>query len=219
MLSCGAQAHAKSERFILLTRQAPIRLLRQIAEVFEALAKRTLDRRLWGLSGRGYCTFHAFLEELEILGLKGKCFGPEEYAHRLALYLGIEIRIELVLDADNPEALGSFVESGHTACLWYDERAGIARILVLSSLRPLEMTAAIYHELGHLAAGHRLAVYDSQGVASGARKALVKSLARNLPVTDDLEAEREANLREGFALTAGALGELYLESESQGQLA
>ena len=69
------------------------------------------------LTGWGFSTFSAFLEELEVLGLKGKCFGPSEYAHALAAYLGIQIEIEIVDDAEDPRSARGFVSAGHTACL------------------------------------------------------------------------------------------------------
>lgn len=169
-------------------------------------------------TGWGFSTFSAFLEELEMLGLKGRCFGPSEYAHTLAAYLGIQIEIEIVDDAKDPRLARGFVEAGHTACLWYEERSGAARIFVLGSLPPLEMTAAVYHELGHLAAGHPLACYGPDGTASGRKKVLSGRLARRAPAARPITIEREARLREDYAMTAGALGPLCLEDETLGQL-
>jgi hypothetical protein len=170
------------------------------------------------VTGWGFPTFPAFLEELEILGLKGKCFGPNEYAQALAAYLGIHIRIEIVDDAGDPRWTRGFVRVGYTACLWYDEQSGAARIFVLGSLPPLEMTAAVYHELGHLAAGHPLGCYGPGGTASGSKKVLPRRLARRTPAGKTVTMEREARLREDYAITAGALGPLCLEDESLGQL-
>ncbi len=166
----------------------------------------------------GYLTLPSFLEELEILGLKGKLFGPSEYAHALAAYLGIQIAVEIVDDAENPRSACGFIEAGHTACLWYDERSGAACVFVLGSLPPLEMTAAVYHELGHLAAGHPLACYGPDGTASGRRKVLSRRLARRAPAAKTVTMEREARLREDYAITAGALGPLCIEDESLRQL-
>lgn len=153
-----------------------------------------------------------------MLGLKGKCFGPSEYAHALAAYLRIQIEIEIVDDAEDPRWTRGLVEAGHTACLWYDERSGAARIFVVGSLPPLEMTAAAYHELGHLAAGHPLACYGPDGTASGYRKILSRRLARRAPAARTVTMEKEARLREDYAMTAGALGSLCFEDESLGQL-
>jgi len=182
---------------------------------FPITASSALLRRV---TGWGFSTFSAYLEELELLGLKGKCFGPNEYAHALATYLGIQIGIEIVDDAGDPRSARGFVEAGHTACLWYDERSGVARIFVLGSLPPLEMTAAVYHELGHLAAGHPLACYGPDGMASGRRKVLSRRLARRAPAARPVTMEWEARLREDYAMTAGALGPLCLEDESLRQL-
>jgi hypothetical protein len=170
------------------------------------------------LTGWGFTTFSAFLEELEVLGLKGKSFGPSEYAHALAAYLGIQIGIEFVDDAEDPRSARGFVSAGHTACLWYDQRLEAVRIFVLGSLPPLEMTAAVYHELGHLAAGHPLACYGPDGTASGRRTVLSKKLARRVPAAKTITMEREARLRENYAMTAGALGPLCLEGEFLRQL-
>jgi hypothetical protein len=166
----------------------------------------------------GYLTLPSFLEELEILGLKSKFFGPSEYAHALAAYLGIQIAVEIVDDAEDPRSARGFIEAGHTACLWFDERSGTARIFVLGSLPPLEMTAAVYHELGHLAAGHPLACYGPGGTASGRRKVLSRRLTRRAPAARTVTMEREARLREDYAITAGALGPSCLEDESLRQL-
>ena len=168
--------------------------------------------------GWGYLTLPSFLEELDILRLKGKLFGPSEYAHALAAHLGIQIAVEIVDDAEDPRSARGFIEAGHTACLWFDERSGAARIFVLGSLPPLEMTAAVYHELGHLAAGHPLACYGPDGTASGRRKVLSRRLARRAPAARTVTMEREACLREDYAITAGALGPLCLEDESLRQL-
>ena len=77
---------------------------------------------------------------------------------------------------------------------------------MLGSLPPLEMTAAVYHELGHLAAGHPLACYGPDGTASGRKTVLSKRLARRVPAASPITMEREARLREDYAMTAGALG-------------
>jgi hypothetical protein len=121
-------------------------------------------------------------------------------------------------DAEDPKSARRFVEAGHTACLWYDERSGAAHIFVPGSLPPLEMTAAVYHELGHLAAGHPLACYGPDGTVSGCTRVLSRRLARRAPTARTVTMEREARLREDYAMTAGALGPLCLENESLGQL-
>lgn len=175
-----------------------------------ALLRRTTG---WGLP-----TFPTFLEELEILGMKGSRFGPRGYAHALASYLGVQISVEIVDDASDPRLARGFVKAGQTACLWYDQQAETVRIFVLGSLPPVEMTAAVYHELGHLAAGHPLAYYGPDNDVSYRKKVLTKRLASRLPATSPDAMEREADLREDYAITAGALGPLCLEDGSVGQL-
>jgi hypothetical protein len=92
----GAHVPAKLKRFSLLPRQTVTRpswrhtLVRKYAQALRDLLSPPLtdssSALLWRVTGWGYSTFPAFLEELEILGLKGKCFGPSEYAHALAAY-------------------------------------------------------------------------------------------------------------------------------------
>lgn len=175
-----------------------------------AFLQRTLG---WGLT-----TLPAFLEELEILGLKGKRFGPCEYADALASYLGVRISFEILDDARDPRLARGFVRAGRTACLWYDKQADTLRIFVPGSLPPVEMTAALYHELAHLAAGHSLDSYGPYNKGSQRKKALPKRLARRPPTTSSALMEKEADLREDYAITAGALGSLCLEDEALGQL-
>jgi hypothetical protein len=188
-----------------------------LRDLFSSPLTRSSDL-LRSITGWGFSTFSAFLEELELLRLKGRCFGPSEYAHALATYLGIQIGIEIVDDTEDPRSARWLVKAGHTACLWYDQRSGAVRIFVLGSLPPLEMTAAVYHELGHLAAGHPLACYGPNGTASGRKTVLSKRLARRAPAARPIIMEREARLREDYAMTAGALGPLCLEGEFLGQL-
>jgi hypothetical protein len=176
-----------------------------------------LWRYLRGFAGFGLLTFAGFLEELDRLGLKGKTFGPHQYADALADWLRMRIEIELVDVDENPEAALAFKRERKTACVWYDEAPNIARVLVLSNLPPLEMTAAIYHELGHIAAGDTLALYRN-GTVTNKVEALPRRLARKSPARRSRVAEREAQLRENYTLTAGALGPLCLESESLKQL-
>jgi hypothetical protein len=176
-----------------------------------------LTRYMRGFAGLGLLTFADFLEELDRLGLKGETFGPHDYADALAGRLRIRMEIELVDVDENPEAALAFKREGKTACVWYDKATDLARVLVLSNLPPLEMTAAIYHELGHLAAGDPLVLYRN-GKATKQAEALPRRLARRSPSMRRKVVEREAQLRENYALTAGALGPLCLESESLKQL-
>src|SRR5215207_3917975 len=176
-----------------------------------------LWRYLRGFSGLGLLTFAGFLEELDRLGLKGETFGPHDYADALAARLAIGIEIELVDVDESPESALVFRREGKAACVWYDKVSNLARVLLLSNLPPLEMTAAIYHELGHLAAGDPLVLYR-HGKATNEAEALSRRLARRTPAMRRKIVEREAQLRENYALTAGALGPLCLESEALKQL-
>lgn len=176
-----------------------------------------LGSNLRGCAGLGLLTFAGFLEELDRLELKGETFGPCDYADALANQLRTKIEIELVDVDGNPEAALAFRSCQRAACVWYDELSNLARVFVLSNLPPLEMTAAIYHELGHLAAGDLLVLYR-HGRPVNKVEALPRRLARRPPAMRRKVIEREARLRENYALTAGALGSLCLESEHLKQL-
>src|SRR5688500_10239505 len=100
-----AQAPAKLKRFFFLSRQTTTRPSWRLNTATKSA--RTLHDLLsfplapWSdvlqrAIGWGFLTFPSFLEELEILGLKGKFFGPSEYARALAAYLGIQIAVEIV---------------------------------------------------------------------------------------------------------------------------
>src|SRR3712207_4997810 len=108
-----AQAPAKLKRFLFLPRQTATRpswclntatksakTLHDLLSFSLAAWSVLLQRAI----GWGHLTFPSFLEELEILGLKGKFSGPNEYAHALAAYLGIQIAVEIVDDAEDPRS-------------------------------------------------------------------------------------------------------------------
>ncbi len=154
----------------------------------------------------GRITFSEYLEELDVLGLKGKTFGPECYRTALAVHLDVRIEIIIVDDWEDPDARRAFAEEGNTAALWYCTDPSLARLFVLSSLSPLEMTASIYHELSHLAAGHLLRTRGST-VDAPIRYCLHKKrLAKRAPPVRRRSCEVEARIREDYCLLAGALG-------------
>lgn len=160
----------------------------------------------------GEITFPEFLEELEMLGLKGERFGPEAYRIALSWYLNIEIEVVLVSDLENIEAQRAFVERDDTAILLFWSEKQHAIIFVLESLPELEMTAAIYHELSHLAAGHRF--IDAS--YSGRRRsvsAVFLQLAKQPPPRTYKACEREARVREDYCILAGSLGDRCLDQE------
>lgn len=171
-----------------------------------------------GSLGSGQLTFAEFLEELEMLGLKGRTFGPEDY--RRALERRLELKIELVVVPDHADAAArrAFVEAGTTAVLWYQPERALARIVVLSSLPPLEMTAAVYHELSHLAAGHRLSLAGPTAKDLSHRTYRPPRLARRPPPVREAACELEATVRERYCMLAGALGAACLDDEDLRQV-
>lgn len=172
----------------------------------------------FSLLSRGMITFPEFLEELEELCLKGRRFGPEAYRLALERFLGIEIEIVTVADLHNIDAQRAFVERDDTAILSFSHDKNLALIFVLESLLELEMTAAIYHELSHLAAGHRFLHNGSSGQRLGSGNALPAQLAKQPPPRSIKGREREARIREDYCLVAGSLGERCLEQEQLRQV-
>lgn len=166
----------------------------------------------------GRITFSEFLEELQTLGLKGERFGPELYRRALERHLGIRIEIVIVNDVDDPDSRRAFAEAGNTALLWYRPAVNLAQIFVLESLSPLEMSASIFHELSHLAAGHRLRTSEPfvSGVLQGG--AHHERLRRRPPPARVGACETEARVREDYCMLAGALGADCLEDDDLRQV-
>lgn len=186
---------------------------------------RTIDRVLRAVrdvlrtepAARPLLTPEQFQEELAVLGLSGKRFGPEEYLAALERHLGISIKVHLIPDASYPELSRRLALSGRLGELRYSEELGLAVIFVPESLPPLVLNLTVLHELGHLAAGDLL----SMGEEDPPRRSRVqgdevrfatcrvrrgKKLAPGLPFADEGLRETEANLRARYALIAGSLG-------------
>lgn len=161
----------------------------------------------------GKLTFPEFLEELDSLGLKGEKFGPESYRIALRQYLGIDIEVILVDDLQNIEAQQAFVERDDTAILLFRPDQQCAYIFVLASLSEMELTAAVYHELSHLAAGHQLIRVRQVGRDVKSVAAFPKRLAKEPPPRRHKACEKEARIREDYCILAGSLGEECLKAD------
>ena len=160
-----------------------------------------------------------FQEELALLGLSGKEYGPEAYAEALGAYLGISIAVHVIPDLQYPELSHRLASSGRMGEIRYSEELGIAVIIVPGSLPSLVSVLTVFHELGHLAAGDLL-IEPSTGpdnpspeisgtdAFATVRIEQGKRLARGYPFAHENLREREANLRASYALTAGCLGSL-----------
>lgn len=160
-------------------------------------------RQFWRSDGRAnvkqersFLTHEQFQEELVKLGLSGKEFGPREYAEALARHLGIVITICVFPDSEYPELMSVLARSGKVAEICYSGDRRTAVILVPESLPPVVRTLAIYHELGHLAAGDLIKLSEDPG----------RRLARRTPLGNEKLREEEADLRAEYALLAGSLG-------------
>lgn len=168
--------------------------------------------------GSGKITFPEFLEELEELGLKSMRFGPHEYRIALERYLGISIEVALIDDLENIESQRLHVGRDDTAILWFRPKARRATIFVLASLPELEMSAAIYHELSHLAAGHSFLDRSRVGGRPRSVGFSPARLAKQPPPRTHAAREREARIREDYCMLAGALGESCLNQEQLRQV-
>lgn len=166
---------------------------------------RNLFRRL-SFHNRQAPTYEDFLEELVRLGLYGRAFGPEEYASALGHYLGVSIHLTICRDSQHPEIHRNLVREGKIAALQYSPDRAEAMVWLLDSVSAVTLGAAVYHELGHLAAGHPLQAF-SAAVNDGGRGAHCSRLARGEPTPDPQLQEAEADLRARYCFAAGILGE------------
>ncbi len=146
-----------------------------------------------------------FQGELALLGLSGREFVPREYAEILGEKLGIEITICVLPDDHYPELTLKMARAGKVAELSYSEDLLSATILVPSSLPSIVRTLSVYHELGHVAAGHPLEVWEG-GTRTNQLEGVPRRLARRPPVEDRALCEQEADLRAVYSLLAGSLG-------------
>ncbi len=146
-----------------------------------------------------------FQAELALLGLSGREFGPREYADILGEKLEMQITICVLPDQHYPELTHRMARAGKVAELSYSEDFSGAVILVPSSLPPIVRTLSVYHELGHVAAGHSVEVWEG-GAKTGRFEHGPQRLARRPPIEDRRLCEQEADLRAVYSLLAGSLG-------------
>src|SRR5919202_6112664 len=106
----------------------------------------------------------------------------------------MDITICVLADEHYPELTYKMARAGKVAELSYSEDLLGAVILVPSSLPPIVRTLSVYHELGHVAAGHPVEVWEG-GVKTGRLEHLSRRLARRSPVEDRGLCEQEADLR------------------------
>ncbi|MDP9474277.1 MAG: hypothetical protein M3R38_00985 [Actinomycetota bacterium] len=167
-------------------------------------------------------TFDQFVYELALLRLKGTHFTAADYAHALAKRLGTPVRLQTLtsyvsLAPDSLEARAvrrDLAISGHmgVTVMTHDEGAGTVSylILYLDDLDWWLREHTLFHELGHVAAGHHRAM---PSVPRNVRP-LVSRIAERPPVSDLRLQEDEADLRANYSLLAGSLGELSTRKRS-----
>ena len=183
------------------------------AEKIRRWLKRSRFKKRVSPAARGFLTQEQFQEELVVLGLSDRPFGPREYADALGDHLGVTISIDVVPDAEHPLLSRELARRGVTGETRYRADLARAQTIVPGSLPSLALIFTLLHELGHLAAGdlfidpHRtgLTPERSSGLptleTSDARR-----LAHGLPFARAIDREHEANLRAGYAFVAGCLG-------------
>lgn len=164
-------------------------------------------------AARGFLTQEQFQEELVVLGLSDRPFGPREYADALERHLDVTIAIDVVPDAEHPLLSRELARKGITGETRYRADLARAQIMVPGSLPPLALNFTLLHELGHLAAGDLLIRPHRPGpepIRTSAPPTLEvlngRRLAHGLPFARALDREHEANLRAGYAFVAGCLG-------------
>jgi hypothetical protein len=163
------------------------------------------SRRLGDTNGPELLSPEDFQAELALLGLSGREFGTREYAEILGETLEMEITICVLPDDHYPELTRKMARAGKLAELTYSTNPLGAVILVPSSLPPIVRTLSVYHELGHVAAGHPVEVWEG-GAKTGRLEHVPRRLARRPPVEDRRLCEQEADLRAVYSLLAGSLG-------------
>ena len=168
--------------------------------------------------GRGFLTPEEFQEELIVLGLSGRKFGPEDYVSALSAFLEISISVHVIRDTQHPELARRLALSGRLGEVRYSDDLRLAAVLVPESLPPLVFDLTVFHELGHLAAGDLLTLQGAEETTalgenpSGGLLPTTpvhngKRVARGLPFATESAREHEANLRASYAFVAGCLGE------------
>lgn len=166
-------------------------------------------------------TFEQFVYELALLGLKGVHFSAEDYARALARFMRTPVRLQTLtgyvsLDPDSLEARAvrrHLAASGHMGLtmMTYDDAGNVAYVvLYLDDLDWWLREHTLFHELGHVAAGHYRAVPSVPSIV----RPRVPRLAERATTTDHRAREDEADLRANYSLLAGSLGELSTRKRS-----
>ena len=166
-------------------------------------------------------TFDQFVYELALLRLKDTHFSAEDYARALARFMGKTVRLQTLtsyvsLDPHSLEARAvrrDLAISGHMGLttMTHDDAGGVSYVIVyLDGLDWWLREHTLFHELGHVAAGHYRAV---PSVPAKVRPRIPR-LAERPPVLDRRMQEHEADLRANYSLLASSLGELSTRKRS-----
>lgn len=182
-------------------RAALLRISKVLRQTWRVRAKRA-----WGdaRSPRLFLTPQEFQTELVVLGLSGREFSPKDYVEALERHQGIKIVVCVFPDVLYPDLTRTLARSGRVAEVVYSEEERSAVILVPGTLAATAQALAVYHELGHLAAG------DLPTPRKLALEPPLPHDPRCNPSSNRCDAgcprEEEAELRAYYALVAGSLG-------------
>ena len=155
-------------------------------------------------------TYEDFLAELALLGLRGRPFATGRYARALGYHLGCQVRMRRVSEVaglTEPELCilkRRLIEEGlmgTTRCFGGHDPPRFL-VVVADDLDGFLYEHTVFHELGHIAAGH----FPARG------------LSRVKPVSDPVLREEEADLRARYAMLAGSTAELSLQKDSLNRL-
>ena len=157
-----------------------------------------------------------YARELSLLKLAGTKFTAEVYAELLEKHLHIDIDIERSSPGNLPE--------GQLGSTRYDVEGARVHIKVARRLGWWMYQYTLFHELGHVAAGHPLPSRGPDGYIVSFKKPPVR-LASRRPVDANLSFEtrlaiyeEEAELRARYGMLTGQLGKAVVQTGNLAQV-
>ena len=167
-------------------------------------------------------SYEEFVMELSLLHLRDRPYSCHDYARNLSQYLGRSIEISVLSNAEfarpQQDIIGDDGSSFGRLVLIQDRDD--LYIEVPCSLSPWLLQYTVFHELGHLAAGHPPRTADGVRLPpSGRQLARRPPLVSGLPqkALEDLY-EAEADLRAEYAIITGSLGPIAVQTARLSQI-
>lgn len=166
--------------------------------------------------------YEEYVLELTLLGLRDGPYSGDDYARGLGRYLGWSISIAVLSNAQflqtNARLAGRGASFGR---LTFSEHSDEASIELPGSLSPWLHEHTLFHELGHLAAGHPPRLLSGGHRLEPPHEYLARRepLVSGLPqqALDDLY-EAEADLRAEYAIITGSLGQVAIQTSRLTQI-